>query len=339
MDGAHAEAQGVGDEAHYPDPAGSIGRLLAINDKPLTPEQRKQDDERLNQLLDPGKMREKAKSQKEDEQRTLKMLRAMPAAFIYKYAGTETTPQGQHLVRLDFTPNPDYVPPSREVQVFQGMRGQVWIDSQAVRIAKIDGTLFRDVNFGWGILGRLYKGGRFVVEQAQLANGYWDTVHMQLKFDGKILMFKSLHIEEIEHDWDFRPVPKMDVQQALNILRSSGDQIGQGATSARRQREVNGFHLRRGQLPRLFERCQWASISSSEASSNFFPDFRRASSTCRKRRRNLRLVWRSADSGIDVQVAGDIHQHEGEDHRPHPPAALLTLRVRLARERRRCLVR
>ncbi len=213
-------------------PAGNIGRLLAINDKPLTPEQRKQDDERLNQLLDPGKMREKAKSQKEDEQRTLKMLRAMPAAFIYKYAGTETTPQGQHLVRLDFTPNPDYVPPSREVQVFQGMRGQVWIDSQAVRIAKIDGTLFRDVNFGWGILGRLYKGGRFVVEQAQLANGYWDTVHMQLKFDGKILMFKSLHIEEIEHDWDFRPVPKMDVQQALNILRSSGDQIGQGATSA-----------------------------------------------------------------------------------------------------------
>ena len=213
-------------------PSGTIGRLLAINDKPLTPEQRKQDDERLNQLLDPGKMREKAKSQREDEQRTLKMLRAMPEAFIYKYAGTETTPQGRHLVRLDFTPNPDYVPPSREVQVFQGMRGQVWIDTQATRIAKIDGTLFRDVNFGWGILGRLNKGGRFVVEQAQLANGYWDTVHMQLKFDGKVLMFKPLHIEENEHDWDFRPVPKMDVQQALNILRSSGDQIGQGATSA-----------------------------------------------------------------------------------------------------------
>jgi hypothetical protein len=92
--------------------------------------------------------------------------------------------------------------------------------------------LFRDVNFGWGILGRLNKGGRFVVEQAQLANGYWDTVRMQLKFDGKILMIKPLHIEEIERDWDFRPVPKLDVQQALNVLRQSGDQVAQDNTSA-----------------------------------------------------------------------------------------------------------
>ena len=213
-------------------PAGSLGRLVAINDKPLNQEQRRQDDERLNQLLDPGKMREKAKGQKEDEQRTLKMLRVMPDAFIYKYAGTETTPQGQHLVRLDFSPNANFVPPSRETQVFQGMSGQIWIDTQAMRLAKINGTLFRDVNFGWGILGRLNKGGRFVVEQAQLANGYWDTVHMQLKFDGKVLMIKPLHIEEDERDWNFHPVPKMDVQQALNILRSAGDHIAQGATSA-----------------------------------------------------------------------------------------------------------
>ncbi|MGA2990132.1 MAG: hypothetical protein ABSD88_06620 [Candidatus Korobacteraceae bacterium] len=213
-------------------PEGVIGRLVAINDKPLTPEQRKQDDQRLKQLLDPEKMREKAKSQKEDEQHTLRLLRAMPDAFIYKYAGTEISPQGHQVVRLDFTPNPKFNPPNRETQVFQGMQGQMWIDTQAMRLAKIDGTLFRDVNFGWGILGRLNKGGRFVVEQAQLANGYWDTVRMQLKFDGKILMIKPLHIEEIERDWDFRPVPKLDVQQALNVLRQSGDQVAQDNTSA-----------------------------------------------------------------------------------------------------------
>jgi hypothetical protein len=99
-----------------------------------------------------------------------------------------------------------------------------------MRLAKIDGTLFRDVNFGWGILGRLYKGGRFMVEQAELANGYWDTIHMELKFDGKVLIFKPLHIEESERDWNFRPVPKMDVRQALNMLRNSGDQIAEGTT-------------------------------------------------------------------------------------------------------------
>jgi hypothetical protein len=48
---------------------------------------------------------------------------------------------------------------------------------------------------------------------------------MELKFDGKILMMKRLHIEETETEWDFRPVPKLNVRQALEMLRQSGDQL------------------------------------------------------------------------------------------------------------------
>ena len=196
-------------------PDGIIGRL----------EQRQADDERINRLLDPAKMREKATQQKTDEQHSQRLLRALPAAFNYAYAGAETTPQGHQVVKLDFSPNPNFVPPDRETQGFQGMKGQVWIDTHVMRLAKIDGTLFRDVDFGWGILGRLYKGGRFIVEQADVGNGHWDTTRMELKFDGKILMMKRLHIEETETEWDFRPVPKMNVRQALEMLRQSGDQL------------------------------------------------------------------------------------------------------------------
>ena len=206
-------------------PDGIIGRLVAINDKPLTPEQRKADDNRINRLLDPAKMREKTKQQKADEQHSQRLLRALADAFNYAYAGTETTPQGHQVVKLDFTPNPNFDPPDHETQVYQGMKGHVWIDTDVMRLAKIDGTLFRDVDFGWGVLGRLYKGGRFVVEQADVGNGHWDTTRMDLKFDGKILMVKRLHIEQTETEWDFRPVPKMNVKQALEMLRKSGDQL------------------------------------------------------------------------------------------------------------------
>jgi hypothetical protein len=206
-------------------PDGIIGRLVAINDKPLTAEQRQADDNRINRLLDPAKMREKASRQKADEQHSQRLLRALPTAFNYAYAGAETTPQGHPVVKLDFSPNPNFVPSDRETQVFQGMHGQVWIDTRIMRLAKIDGTLFRDVDFGWGVLGRLYKGGRFIVEQADVGNGHWDTTRMELKLDGKILMMKRLHIEETETEWDFRPVPKLNVRQALEMLRQSGDQL------------------------------------------------------------------------------------------------------------------
>lgn len=206
-------------------PDGIIARLVAINDKPLTREQRKQDDDRINRLLDPDKMREKTKRQRDDGQHVERLLRALPDAFTYEYADAETGGNGNNSVKLNFAPNSNFTPPNRESQVFGGMKGQIWINSKAMRIARIEGTLFRDVDFGWGVLGRLNKGGRFVVEQADIGNGHWDATRMELTFNGKVLMFKSLHIEQTETDWDFHPVPRLDVQKALEMLRRSGDQF------------------------------------------------------------------------------------------------------------------
>jgi hypothetical protein len=206
-------------------PDGIIARLVAINDKPLTPEQRKADDNRLDRLLDPAKMSEKTKQQRADEQHSQKLLRALPAAFDFTYSGTEMAPTGHQIIRLAFLPNANFVPPNFETQIYQGMKGYVWIDSQAMRVAKIDGTLFRDVNLGWGIIGRLNKGGRLVLEQADVGNGHWDTTRMELKFEGKVLLVKHLQLEETENEWDFRPVPRMSVQQAIEMLRQSGGRL------------------------------------------------------------------------------------------------------------------
>ena len=206
-------------------PAGIIARLVAVNDKPLTAEQREQEDDRINRLLDPDKMRKKSRQQKDDEQHVVRLLRTLPDAFTYEYAGTEIAGTGDHLVKLNFSPNPNFNPPNRESLVFQGMKGQLWIDPKALRIAKMEGTLFREVDFGWGVLGRLEKGGHFTVAQADVGNGHWDFTRMELKFSGTVLMLKSLHIDQTETEWEFRPVPELNVQQALDMLRRSGDQF------------------------------------------------------------------------------------------------------------------
>ena len=87
------------------------------------------------------------------------------------------------------------------------MQGFVLIDSEARRIARIDGTLFKEVGFGWGILGHLDKGGHFLVEQRDVGDGSWDISRMSLSFTGKILLFKSIAIKSDEVFSDFRRVP------------------------------------------------------------------------------------------------------------------------------------
>jgi hypothetical protein len=199
-------------------PNGIIARTLLIDGKPLTPEQRKQEDARIAKLLDPEQIRRKQKAQQEDDERTRKMLSAIPNAFDFMYLGSSVAPNGHKLTRIRFTARPGFTPPDRETMVFTGMQGEMLIDETANRLAKIDGTLFKEVTFGWGILGKLYRGGRFLVEQSEVTPAHWETTRMILHFEGKALFIKPIHIDDNETAWDFQPVPSMSVEQARTYL-------------------------------------------------------------------------------------------------------------------------
>jgi hypothetical protein len=199
-------------------PNGTVSRVMLIDDKPLSPEQQRDEQERIRKMRDPAQMRRKLKEQEEDNERTRKMLSTIPDAFDFTYLDSVTAANGHKLTRIKFAPHPGFNPPSRESMVFTAMQGEMVVDETACRLAKIDGTLFKDVEFGWGILGRLYKGGRFFVEEAEVTPSHWDTTRMILHFDGKALFFKSIHIDDNETSWDFEPVPPMSVEQALDFL-------------------------------------------------------------------------------------------------------------------------
>ena len=222
-------------------PQGGLSSTIAINGQPLTPEQRAKDNEKLEKFAnDPEARRKREQSSKEEDQRAELMLTSLPDAFLYTYAGTERGPNGDELVHLTFKPNPNFSPPNHETRVYQGMAGDVLIDRKAMRIARIDGTLFKDVDFGWGILGKLSKGGKFFIEQRDVGGGRWETVRETLEFHGKILMIKPLTIWSTETATDFRPVPaNITTAQALELLHKSDETVAEngGAT-----REANSSH-------------------------------------------------------------------------------------------------
>jgi hypothetical protein len=202
-------------------PSGILGCYLTINGKPLSAEDRAADDLRLNRLKDPRQMASKRKEQKQDEERVSNIVRALPDAFRYEYAGVDIAANSHTLVHLRFTPNPSFNPPSRETFIFQGMNGMLTIDQSVNRILKLEGTLFRDVSIGWGIIGRLNQGGRFAIEQGDVSHGHWDQTHLRLDFYGKAFIFKSIRINEYDTQYDFQPVPVMSVEQALDYLHRS----------------------------------------------------------------------------------------------------------------------
>src|SRR5579859_3040457 len=127
---------------------GQLARTLLINGQPLTAEQRAADEARMKKLVDdPAERAKREKRAKDDSDKLTMMIKSIPDAFIFKYEGEE---KGQ--VRLSFSPNPHYDPPNRELQVFRALSGKMWVDRMGGRLTRMDGSLFEDVLFGWGLL-------------------------------------------------------------------------------------------------------------------------------------------------------------------------------------------
>ncbi len=211
-------------------PQGGLSSTLLINGHTLSAEDRQREDEKLQKFAnDPDARRKRREANKADDKRAEIMLTSLPDAFLYTYVGTDHGPRGEDIVHLKFRPNPSFNPPNHETAVYQGMEGDMLIDRQAMRIAKIDGTLFKDVDFGWGILGKLYKGGKFRIVQKDIGGGHWEEVEETLNFYGKILMIKSLTIWSTETMTDFRPIPpNLSTAQALDLLHRSVETVAAG---------------------------------------------------------------------------------------------------------------
>ncbi len=203
----------------------TAGIVVAYDGKPLTPEQRRDELSRVERFVkSPEELEKKRRQEKVDGERSLRIVRALPDAFLYEYAGEQmgsptVGKAGDPLVVLKFRPNPRYDPPSRVEQVLTGMEGVLMLDARRKRLASIDGTLFKEVGFGWGILGHLDKGGHFLVQQEEIADNHWSISYTTLAITGKILLFKSLVFNMTEVFSDFKPVPKdTTFAQAVEML-------------------------------------------------------------------------------------------------------------------------
>jgi hypothetical protein len=199
---------------------GAVARLLSIGDKPLSAADEEKEQARLDGLLsDPGRQRHRKQNEDADTGRALKVLRALPQAFLYQFASTGSGPAGK-VEKFAFKPNPQFNPPDLETQVLTAMVGEIWIDASQMRVTRLEGHLQRDIDFGWGILGRLNKGGWIVIEQADVGGRQWRIVRFQMGMSGRVL-FKNKSFDTVEEQTQFEPLPAgLGYRQAIQMMRS-----------------------------------------------------------------------------------------------------------------------
>jgi hypothetical protein len=182
---------------------GRADRIVLFGDKPLSAEQQARQKRRLEKLLsDRDAVKNELQDQKPETQRRIRMLKAFPRAFLFDFAGRENG-----WLRFNFHPNPEFSPKDRETQMYRGMEGTMLVEPAQERIVQIEGKLVKDVSFGWGIFGRLYKGGIYEIAQTQLSPGAWRITTLNVDVKGRIFFFDTFRFLRRESNTRFRSVP------------------------------------------------------------------------------------------------------------------------------------
>src|ERR1035438_6868632 len=182
---------------------GPIARLALSNGQPLSPEAEQEEQARLQHLVaSPAEQAEHLRAYQEDEDRIGRILAMLPDAFLYEYDGDEN---GCH--RLRFRPNPDYPAHTIEARIFHAMSGTLWVDARMKRLVRLNGRVEETLDFGYGILGRVYKGGWFQLQRTQVSPTDWKTDRIEVHLNGRALFIKTFARETSEARTGFLPVP------------------------------------------------------------------------------------------------------------------------------------
>jgi hypothetical protein len=197
---------------------GDVARLLSINGQPLSADDEQKEQARLDALLaNPGLQQHRKQSEDSDTARAMKILRVLPSAFLYQFAGTGTAASGI-VEKFTFTPNPNFDPPDIETGVLTAMAGEIWIDPAQERVVHLAGSLQQDKNLALGLVA-LDKGGWIEIEQADVGN-QWRIVELKLKMNARIL-FKAKPSDSVQEYSQFVALPgDLTYGQAIEILRS-----------------------------------------------------------------------------------------------------------------------
>jgi hypothetical protein len=216
------DSKGSQDRDVIETPEGSLSRTLLKWGRPLNAQEHQEDEARMQkQVSDPDERAKHNKREKKDTEKARQMLHSIPEAFMFTYDGQE-----DGLVRLNFVPNPHFEPPNLELRIFRSVHGKLWIDRNSSRLARIEGELFEDVNFGFGLLGHLNKGGTFKVVRKDVGDGNWNIVSEEVNMTGRAAIFKTISEKQKQILTGYHRVPdSLTLTQAYEMLTKDPNSV------------------------------------------------------------------------------------------------------------------
>jgi hypothetical protein len=195
-----------------------VERLVAKDDKPLSADEAKKEDEKIQKIIDKrkkesdGDRRKRLEKEEKSREEDRKFVLEIADAFNFRLIGPEVV-DGHDAWVLEGEPRPGYEPKSRGARILGKFEGRVWIDKAEGQWVKLDISAIDPISVGF-VLARIHKGTHVVVEMTRVNDEVWLPRHVQFHIDVRLALLKNYDedVEQTFHDYKkFRADTKVTV--------------------------------------------------------------------------------------------------------------------------------
>ncbi len=179
-------------------------RTLERDGKPLTPDEQRSDQKKLDKetaRLNAETPAEKQRRQEEAEKRRRRefaFLSEIPELYDLRFEG-EATVDGRPVWVVSGAPRPGAKAKSGDAKMLLKVRGRMWIDKATYQWAKVEAETTDTIS--WGLfLARLNAGAKMTFEQTEVNSELWLPKRLLLTGSGRIGLIKRLSQDE-EIEW------------------------------------------------------------------------------------------------------------------------------------------
>ena len=182
-------------------------RLVAINGKPLTPEQTAAEKQKLEDTISerkkesPQERSERIAKYEKERRRNHLLMEQMVSAFTFKVVG-KTNLDGHAVYVLKASPRRGYRPPNMETEALTGMEGKLWIDRATFQWVKVEAQVTHPVSIA-DFLAQVEPGTHFELEKQPVAPGIWLPRRFSMKARARILFMIPHHGQEDDTYFDY----------------------------------------------------------------------------------------------------------------------------------------
>jgi hypothetical protein len=195
-----------------PVPGQTYKRLIAIDGRPLSPAELQRRDAEHKRDLESEERRQQRETpaqqarrleRLESERRNTRAILADALAVFEASLLSRDTIDGIATIVVSLTPRENARVTTREGGWMKHFAGRAWFVEEDAQLARLDMQATEDVSIGWGIVGRLHKGSRILVERKGV-DGLWLPSRLTFVGSGRTLLFRTFELNVVTEYFDYK---------------------------------------------------------------------------------------------------------------------------------------